>query len=86
MSQKTIVLQIAQIRDDLQYMKYYKSEELSYERRAVPMDIDVEHELKQLRNSAISSSVDGTIISVSSKPSYDEINMCPTEEVTITYE
>ena len=67
MKTKVIKLHTLETREDLKYMKYCKAEELSYELRQVPLEYDVEKELECLRNQAISQSVDGKIISISSK-------------------
>lgn len=75
-----------EIKDDLTYVKYYKSEELTYELRETPESFDVEKEYSQLRENAISSSIDGKIISTSSKIIYDNVDFQPKEEITINYE
>ena len=86
MKTKVITLQTPQLRDDLRYNKYCISEELSYRLREIPLDIEVDKEIECLRNQAISESVDGKIISISSKIINDPINLCPVEEITINYE
>jgi len=83
---KVITLQTPQLRDDLRYDKYCISEELSYRLRKIPLDIDVDKEIECLINQAISESVNGKIISVSSKITNDSVNFCPVEELTIKYE
>ena len=84
MKSKTIKL-YPEIKDDMNYVKHCKSEELSYEPREKPLPIDVDKEYDMLRQSVISSSVTGEIVSVSSKMSYDENTFSPVEEVTILY-
>jgi len=73
-----------EIKDDLRYVKYCKSENLTYEPREVPESFDVEEEYSLLRQNAISSSVDGKILSISSKIIFDAFS--PQEEITINYE
>jgi len=73
-----------EIKDDLTYIKYYKSEKLTYELRETPELFDVEKEYSLLRENAISSSVNGKILSISSKIIFDAFS--PQEEITINYE
>lgn len=54
--------------------------------KKTPESFDVEKELNEIRTRAISSSVDGKIISVTSKLVPSKTNFVPVEEVTITYE
>lgn len=84
MKTKTILLHTPELRDDLTYSKYYIIPTPFL--KEVPDDIDVEKELNELRNQAISSSVDGKIISVTSKLVPSKTDFVPLEEVTITYE
>lgn len=84
MRTKTITIH-PEIKDDLKYMKYCKAEELSYELRDIPLDVDVEKEYNTLRQNVISSSVDGEIVSISSKMVNNPSNFSPIEEITISY-
>lgn len=86
MKTKVIKLPTPQLREDLTYVKYYRSEKLTYELRDSPELFDVEKELAELRNQAISQSVGGNIISISSKQVPGETDFIPLEEITITYE
>ena len=86
MKTKVITLHTPELQDDLRYDKYCISEELSYRLREIPLDIEVDKEIECIRNQAISESVDGKIISVSSKIINDSVNFCPVEEITINYE
>jgi len=75
-----------EIKDDLMYVKYYQSEDLSYKLRQRPLDIDVDAEYAALRNNTISSSVDGEVISTKSVFKPDPNNFTLQEEITITYQ
>lgn len=83
---KVITFNTPELRDDLTYVKYCVSEELSFKPRETPADFDVENEITKLKNNAISQSVSGKIISTSTKMVYDKIQLCYIEEVTINYE
>lgn len=83
MKTKIIKLNV-EIKDDLYYAKY--CEFPTYKLKEKPKNFDVEKEYSQLRENAISSSVDGKIISISSKIIYDTTNFSPVEEITINYE
>ena len=86
MKTKVITLHTPQLRDDLRYSKYCISEELSYQLRETPLNVDIDKEIECIRTQAISESVNGKIISISSKMINDPINFCPVEEITINYE
>ncbi len=87
MKTKIIKLNTIEIKDDLIYDKYYKSEELSYNLREVPLDTDADSVINELRNNAISQSVDGAkIVSTSSKIVSNPNNFRIFEEITINYE
>lgn len=84
MKTKVILLNTPQMRDDLTYLKY--CEFPTYYLKKTPESFDVETEWNELRNQAISQSVDGKIISISSKLVPSKTDFVPVEEVTITYE
>ncbi len=84
MKTKVILLHTPELRDDLTYSKYYIGTTPFLKK--VPDDVDVEKELNEIRNQAISQSVDGNIISISSKIVMPKDDYVPVEEVTITYE
>jgi len=85
MKTKVIILHTPELRDDLNYMKYCNAEELSYNLRKIPLDINIETELECVKNQAISQSVDGKIISITSKLIPNPADFVPLEEVTIKY-
>lgn len=84
MKTKVILLHTPELRDDLTYAKY--CEFPTYFLKKIPESFDVETELNAVRNQAISQSVDGKIISVTSKLVPSKTDFVPVEEVTITYE
>lgn len=84
MKTKTILLHTPELRDDLTYAKYYITPTPFLKK--VPESFNVEKELNEIRDQAISMSVDGKIISISSKLVYSKCDFVPLEEVTITYE
>ena len=83
---KTKVIKInLEIKQDLEYDKYYEFP--TYRLKKVPDTFDVETEFNILREQVISSSVDGKIISTSSKIIFDSQSFSsPQEEITINYE
>lgn len=84
MKTKVIQLKTPELRDDLTYTKY--CEFPTYNLKEKPENFDVEKELNEIRNQAISQSVDGNIISVTSKLVSSKTDFVPVEEVTIIYE
>jgi hypothetical protein len=84
MKTKVIILRTPELRDDLTYSKY--CEFPTYYLKKTPESFDVEKEWNELRNQAITQSVDGKIISVTSKLIPSKTSFVPVEEVTITYE
>jgi hypothetical protein len=85
MNTKVILLHTPELRDDLTYAKY--CEFPTYYLKKTPESFDVETELNNLRDQAISQSVDGyKIISITSKLVPSKTDFVPLEEVTITYE
>jgi hypothetical protein len=84
MKTKVITLFTPQLKEDLTYAKY--CEFPTYYLKKTPENIDIEKTLNDVRNQAISSSVDGKIISVTSKLVPSKKDFVPVEEITITYE
>jgi hypothetical protein len=62
MKTKVITLHTPQLRDDLRYSKYCISEELSYQLRETPLNVDIDKEIECIRTQAISESVNGKIM------------------------
>jgi hypothetical protein len=79
-----IILFDIELRDDLTYAKY--CEFPTYKLKENPETFDVEREYSSMRETTISQSVDGKIISTSSKIIYDDTNFSPIEEITINYQ
>lgn len=85
---KIITLRTPEIRQDLIYAKYCVDDVMNkpFVKRKIPLNIDVEKELTQMKKQVIKNSVKGRVISTKSKIIYDKINFCPVEEIIIKYE
>ena len=75
-----------ELKQDLEYVKFCKSEELSYELREIPLNINIEKEWQEIRNQIINKSISGCkIISTESRKIYNIYEMTVYEEITINF-